>query len=450
MLKVVETFSGIGSQAKALKNIGVEHEIICTADWDINAIIAYDLIHNGKQDLSQYKNMTKEELIQSLKKYTLSLNGKKPSTEKNIQDLNEETLKRILYAIKRTKNLVSITDIKAQDLPNKIDLLTYSFPCQDLSVAGNWHGNNGGIDRNAHNRSGMLWEVERILKERKQLEMPLPKFLLMENVSNILSERHLKNFKEWTGYLEEIGYYNKIYTLDASKFGIPQKRIRTYMISILIQKDENKKRRLDSYFQRHDLSDDKYIRSLKIEEKKLSEFLRLDYNNNKYKIEADMCQPNNTPSRRDIYEKNTKIYQNKQVVAEIIPTVTTKQDRHPNSGVIDYDNKKNGKSKFRYLTPRECFLLMGFEEKDYDNIVDNNFKYRKSNFFNIEKLNRMAGNSIVVNVLEEIFKQIDYINSKVFQEETEEQLKKMSSIDKFKSKLIDLLNAQNEKYEIIK
>ena len=54
MFKVIETFSGIGSQAKALENIGIKHKILCTVDWDINAIIAYDLIHNGKQDLEKY------------------------------------------------------------------------------------------------------------------------------------------------------------------------------------------------------------------------------------------------------------------------------------------------------------------------------------------------------------------------------------------------------------
>lgn len=450
MLKVVETFSGIGSQAKALKNIGIDYEIVCTADWDINAIIAYDLIHNGPQDLIKYRNMTKQDLIQSLNGYTLSLDGKKPATEKNIQDLSEEVLKRILFAIKRNNNLVSITDIKGRDLPNKIDLLTYSFPCQDLSVAGHWHGNKSGIDRNAHNRSGMLWEVERILKERISEKMKLPRFLLMENVSNILSDRHKDNFKEWTDYLENIGYYNQIYTLDASKFGIPQKRVRTYMLSVLIENDETKKRRIRNYFRNHNLQDDEFIEVLNIKQRKLKEFLRVDYNNLKYRIEADMCQPNDTPSRKDIYEFNTKIYQNKKVVAETVPTVTTKQDRHPNSGVIDYFNNKEGKSKFRYLTPRECFLLMGFEEKDYDNIVNNNFKYRKRDFFNIEKLNRMAGNSIVVNVLEEIFKQVDYINNIILMEETEIQYTQKSSIDIIKSKLSDLFNAQNEAYQVIK
>lgn len=450
MLKVVETFSGIGSQAKALKNIGIEYEIICTADWDINAIIAYDLIHHGKQDLSVYKNMTKQDLLKILSKYTLSLDGKKPATEKNMQDLNEEVLKRVLYAIKRSNNLVSITDIKARDLPNKIDLLTYSFPCQDLSVAGNWHGNKSGIDRNAHNRSGMLWEVERILKERISEKMQLPRFLLMENVSNILSDRHKYNFKEWTDYLEEIGYCNQIYTLDASKFGIPQKRIRTYMLSVLVKNDEKKKRKVENFFKEHNLENEKYVKSLNIKERKLKEFLRLDYSNEQYRIEADLCQPNDTPSRKDIYEHNTKIYHDKKVIAQTVPTVTTKQDRHPNSGVIDYCNEKEGKSKFRYLTPRECFLLMGFDEEDYNNIVNNNFEYRKRNFFNIEKLNRMAGNSIVVNVLEEIFKQVDYINNIIFMEEEQVQYNSVSSIEKFKSKLIGLFNAQNEAYQVIK
>lgn len=449
MLKVVETFSGIGSQAKALRNIGIDFEIICTAEWDINAMIAYDLIHHGEQDLTIYNGMTKQELIKSLSNYTLSLNGKKPATEKNMQDLSEEVLKRVLCAINRSNNLVSITDIKAKDLPNRIDLLTYSFPCQDLSVAGYWHGNKGGIDRNAHNRSGMLWEVERILKERFTEQMQLPRFLLMENVSNILSDRHKDNFKEWTDYLEEIGYCNQIYTLDASKFGIPQKRVRTYMISVLVENDINKRRKVENYFKEHNLEDDKYIRTLNIKERKIKEFLRLDYNNKAYRKESDLCQPNDTPSRREIYENNIKIYNNNKVNSITVPTVTTKQDRHPNSGVIDYCNQKEGKSKFRYLTPRECFLLMGFDEDDYNNIVNNNFEYRKRDFFNIEKLNRMAGNSIVVNVLEEIFKQVDYINNIIFMEDME-QVEQTSSIDRIKSKLAELFNVQNEIYQVIK
>ena len=450
MLKVVETFSGIGSQAKALENIGIEHEIVCTADWDINAIIGYDLIHNGKQDLEVYNHLTKEELIKSLKKYTLSLNGKKPATEQNIEKLSEEVLRRLLCAINRSKNLVSITDIKARDLPESIDLLTYSFPCQDLSLAGNWHGNNSGIDRNAHNRSGMLWEVERILKERIKEKMGLPKFLLMENVSNILSERHIKNFDEWRGYLEEIGYYNQTYTLDSSKFGTPQKRKRTYMLSVLVGEDSIVKNKVKNYFISHNLEDDNYVKKLKIKRRKLNEILKTNYNNPIYRKEADLCQPNDTPSRREIYQDNAHILENGKISVTTVPTVTTKQDRNPNSGVIEYSNGKSGKSFFRYFTPRECFLLMGFDEEDYNNIINNNFMNKGRSFFNIEKLNRMAGNSIVVNVLEEIFRQVEYINERILVNITKEDDEGAFSLSSLKNKLQDMLKTQTDSYQIIK
>lgn len=143
MFKVIETFSGIGSQAKALENMKIKHKILCTVDWDINAIIAYDLIHKGKQNLEKYNKLSQKEIIERLKKYTLSMNGKKPATEKAIENLNYEVAKRLLAAIERTNNLVSITDIRGEKLPDDVDLLTYSFPCQDLSVAGFWHGNKG-------------------------------------------------------------------------------------------------------------------------------------------------------------------------------------------------------------------------------------------------------------------------------------------------------------------
>lgn len=450
MIKVVETFSGIGSQAQALKNIGVDYEILHTVEWDINAILAYDLIHHGKQNLEPYMNYTKKELLERVQQYTISMDGKKPATTKNLHDLNEDLMRRILCAIDRSKNLVSITDVTASDLPSDIDMLTYSFPCQDLSVAGNWHGNKGGIDRDAHNRSGMLWEIERILKERVERNMKLPQFLLMENVSNILSNRHIKNFTSWTDYLESIGYYNKIYTLDASKFGIPQKRVRTYMLSVHTNNNPINKIKIDNYFKEHDLQDDDYIKSLHIKERKLKEFLRLDYRNKQYRLEADLCQPNDTPSRQEIYQTNPQIVKGKTVVGKYVPTVTTKQDRHPNSGVIDYDNGKSEKSKFRYLTPRECFLLMGFSEDNYNSLVENNFMYRQRKFFNIEKLNKMAGNSIVVSVLEEIFKQVNAIQNIILCDNKKRTPNSGLSMDSIKSELAALFEAKKKAFQVIK
>lgn len=274
----------------------------------------------------------------------------------------------------------------------------------------------------------MLWEVERILKERVESKLELPKFLLMENVSAILTSRHKANFDEWTGYLNEIGYTNHIYTLNASDFGIPQKRVRTYMISVLTNNDKMKENQVKNYFEKHDLANPKYTHRIIKNHKNLKDdILKLDYNNVQYKMEADECQPNDTVSRREIYQKNDILYRNRKVNNIVVSTVTTKQDRHPNSGLIDYYSEKANKSNYRYLTPRECFLLMGFDEQDYQRIIDNNFKARKGEmFFTRDKLYKMAGNSIVVNVLEEIFKQIIYIEKNILQEE---KVKKFSRIE---------------------
>ena len=283
----------------------------------------------------------------------------------------------------------------------------------------------------------MLWEVERILKERVESKLELPKFLLMENVSAILTSRHKANFDEWTGYLNEIGYTNHIYTLNASDFGIPQKRVRTYMISVLTNNDKIKENQVKNYFEKHDLANPKYTHRIIKKHKNLKDdILKLDYNNIQYRIEADECQPNDTMSRREIYKKNDILYTNKKVNNIVVSTVTTKQDRHPNSGLIDYYSEDTNKSNYRYLTPRECFLLMGFDEQDYQRIIDNNFQARKGEmFFTRDKLYKMAGNSIVVNVLEEIFKQIIYIEKNILQDEKAKKFSRIEETVKIVSKI---------------
>ena len=417
MLKVVETFSGIGAQATALRNIGIEHEIVGTADWDVYAIMAYDLIHNGKPEKSKYDNMNKDELLEILKKHTLSMDGKKPATIKQIESQSKEFLARLCAAIDRTNNMISVTDIKGIDIPNDTDLLTYSFPCQDLSSAGFWHGNKGGIDRDANNRSSMLWQIERILLERYNSNMSMPKFLLMENVTNIVSNRHIDNFNEWKNSLKNMGYESYPMILNAKDFGIPQKRKRFYMLSIYINHNEELKEKLDEYFKKHNLEDLEYIKTLELKSRKVEDILKLDYSNEIYKCEADYSQPKNTKSRLAIWNDNEKLFVNNKINVDIIPTLTTKQDRHPNSGVIEY-TKLEGKCAFRYLTPREGFMLMGFEEDDYQRIIDNNFKTKRgSYFFTRDKLNKMAGNSIVVYVLEQIFKEVYEINNTILSEQ---------------------------------
>lgn len=401
---MIETFSGIGSQSQALKNLGVDYEVVATAEWDINALYAYDIIHNGKQDLKDLRHHTKESLIKELMKFNISSNGKSPLTEKSLRSMPIIQLKSIYAAIVRNNNLVDISEVHSQDLPNA-DILTYSFPCQDLSVSGHWHNNTGGIDRDAQNRSTLLWQIERILKEYEASKKELPKFLLMENVSNILSKRHIDNFREWQGFLEDLNYVNQVYTLDARDFGVPQTRKRTFMISVLANNLENKKA-IEDYFSQNNLENYKS----KVMHK-LDEYLKLDYSQEKYRLEALDSTPMFTDSRKKIFEQNIILAEGDKVFNNLYAkTVTTKQDRHPNSGLVAYSAEgilTDKNKKYRNLTPRECFLLMGFDESHFDALMENNFISKgNQKFLSTSKLVKMAGNSIVVPILEKIFEQM--------------------------------------------
>lgn len=397
---MVEMFSGIGSQAKALKKLNLKYDIHIL-DWDISAFYAYDIIHHGKHtdELIQNIHLSHNELVEFLASKNLSTNGKHPVSKKYLASWKTDALKRVYIAYNRTNNLGNIKYTEYYNLPDNIEILTYSFPCQDLSIGGAWHGNMTGIDRNANNRSSMLWEVERILEDLKKYNKPLPKFLLMENVYNINSERHKHNFNEWKQKLDELGYCNRDFSLNSINYGIPQSRKRTYMLSVL-SKDDNIINYIKNYeFTKHDCPD-------------IMNFLRTDYSIEKYKKEADASNPNKSESRDKIYQDNIIIY-DKEPLVQYIKTITTKQDRNPNSGIIEYPEHGEGKSRYRNLTPRECFLFMGFDEDDYDNLIASNFEIQNNKeFYKREKLERLAGNSIVVNVLMEIFTLINNIKIK--------------------------------------
>lgn len=410
ILRLIETFSGIGAQAQALENIGADFETVATVEWELGAMYAYDILHNGDQDLTPYRHHTKSSLVECLSQYNLSGDGKKPLTENALNSMSTYYLKQILAAIDNTSNLVDITRVKANDLPDG-DILTYSFPCQDLSVGGNWHHNQGGIDRNAKNRSTLLWQIERILKEYKQIDKKMPRYLLMENVSTILSDKHIGNFMEWCTFLEDLGYVNKILTLDARDFGLPQLRVRTYMLSIMAE-NESEYNIIESYLRENDLEN---MKNFDVEMKPLTDYLRLDYTNPIYKQEALLSTPHYTPSREKIFNSNPHLaIDNKVREGGYARTITTKQDRNPNSGIITF-NKSFLTEKNRYyrnLTPRECFLLMGVKEDDFDRLMaNNNYISKDKKILPDSKLIKLAGNSIAIPVLEAIFKQVEEIDN---------------------------------------
>lgn len=178
-IRLIELFAGIGSQAMALRNIGADFEKYLICEWHTAAIASYKAIHfeNDNADYSQGK--TKEELADILFNLGISSDGKNALTHQQIARKSEQWLRTMYNNIKATNNLVNITKITGEQLqitqPEKYTyIMTYSFPCQDLSIAGKMAGMNKG----AGTRSGLLWEAERLLNETHTL----PQILLMENV----------------------------------------------------------------------------------------------------------------------------------------------------------------------------------------------------------------------------------------------------------------------------
>ena len=127
-------------------------------------------------------------------------------------------------------------NVKGHDLgelpSNQTSILTYSFPCQDLSLAGKRQG-MATSQADGGTRSGLLWEIERIIRERERENSTLPTILLMENVPEVVGKNNIAHFKKWEEQLRKFGYSNYVETLNGKNYGIPQNRKRTFMISIL-------------------------------------------------------------------------------------------------------------------------------------------------------------------------------------------------------------------------
>ena len=167
MLKVFESFAGIGTQRMGLERAGIDHEVVGICEIDKFAIDSYQAIHG------------------------------------------------------ETKNYGDISKIDPKDLPD-FDLFTYSFPCTSISMAGK----QKGFKKGSGTQSSLLWECEKVIRAKK------PKYLLMENVKNLVANKFKPGFEEWLTALEELGYTNYYSVLNAKDFGIPQNRERVFCVSI--------------------------------------------------------------------------------------------------------------------------------------------------------------------------------------------------------------------------
>lgn len=234
--KLIELFAGIGSQYRALKvleeaqekkEFTITHHKIC--EWAYNSIVMYNLIHI--KDFTDYsKDLSKDELIKKVEGISIDYN--KPLTLDQLNRKSIEWLKDAYNNIVATNNLIDISNVKGKDLDfdkNDNVIMTWSFPCQDISLAGKMLGAN----EDSGTRSSLLYQVIRLLREREREQLPLPKILLMENVAALVNQNNIHNMQKAELILSNLGYTNYIQILDTSDYGLPQHRERVFMVSIL-------------------------------------------------------------------------------------------------------------------------------------------------------------------------------------------------------------------------
>lgn len=394
-IRLIELFGGVGSQAMALKNLEVDFEHYKLVEIDRYCIASYNAIHKTNF-------VTKD-----------------------------------------------ITKIHADDLEivetDKYEyIVTYSFPCQDLSISGRQRG----MEKGSGTRSGLLWEVERLLDECQEL----PQILLMENVPEIIGKKNRKDFQSWELKLQQLGYMNYVEILNAKNYGIPQNRRRCFMISVLGKYNYNfptpfkLNLRLGDMLENEDEVDEKFYLS----DKTIKRMLNTKFNQCSLKkalvskdgiantilarfegapqvINQPLCLNSKVDGKQPSVQK--RIYDSNGISTSIttsympsiaIPEATKKEAYegdgayinrpHQKRGVVQHDMiqtlKTNGNDvgvvvnvflRIRKLTPLECWRLMGFKDEDFEEAskVNSNSQFYKQ-----------AGNSIVVNVLEAIFKQL--------------------------------------------
>lgn len=302
-----------------------------------------------------------------------------------------------LYPQWADRNFGDISKIDWSQVPD-FDLFTYSSPCQDFSSAGLQKGGEDG----SGTRSSLLWECRRAIAAKH------PKYLLFENVANIISKKHCAVFNQWLLELEQLAYANFAKVLNATDFEIPQNRKRIFVFSVLAEGDaphyEFPKplpltRCLGDYLEekvdeKYYLSD-KMIKYINSNGGKDGGFKGGKNITNGKGIAACLNARYAKMGRQDNYIIEAKIIQrgrgfNKGGEHNIAPTITSNSYEN-NNFVVDTQER------IRKLIPREYFRLMGVDEADID-------KIQASGISNSQQY-KMAGNSIVVDVLYHIFRQ---------------------------------------------
>lgn len=366
MLRVFSTFTGVGSPEMALKNLGVDFTVVGVSEVDKNALLAYkEIHHNGASSTFDVDTAT---MVDEMEKANIAYNF---STDKGEMPRSSKAISELYEAHKTVNNFGDIRLIDERALPD-FDLFTYSFPCKNISVAGG----QAGMSKGSGTQSSLLWECERIIEEKR------PKFLLMENVKNLVGKSHISELERWISRLEELGYSSKYKVLNACNFGLPQNRERVMMVSVL----GDKCRDLPSGCRTA-----RSIEDIKEPHDTVDEML--------FYVDDEIVFNSMTPrvgKLNHVGNVGGKCHSNKRVYNSIgyAPTLNSMNggNRQP---------KVQFKEVSRRLSPLECWRLQGYADEDF---------HRASTKLPKSKLYERSGRGIAVPMLEEIFKTMELDN----------------------------------------
>ena len=323
-MKLLSLFSGIGAFEKALDNLDIEYDLVNYCEIDSYASKAYSLIHG----------------------------------------------------VPESKNLGDITKVETSKLKD-IDMVTYGFPCQDISIQGMQKGFEDGEERT---RSGLFFEALRIIEDTK------PKYAIAENVKNLVSKRFEKEFEIVLSSLEEAGYNNYWTILNSKDFGIPQNRERVFIISIRKDIDDGKFEFPQPellFLNVRDLMEDSAPKNCYLKDEDVRKFVSKP-------TSVGNCSQLGYIDRPTFHDFSNRVYSIDGIARTLMGEGGNCNDK---AGQYLLDS-----GQIRRLTPKECFRLMGFDDRDIDILIKNKISNTQ--------LYKMAGNSIVVDVLEAIFEML--------------------------------------------
>ena len=297
-----------------------------------------------------------------------------------------------------------VQDVCKWDKDIEVDLIMHGSPCQDFSVAGN----NAGGDKGSGTRSSLMYETIRIVTKLR------PKYVIWENVKNLLSKKHKHNFDSYIEQLSQLGYTSFYKVLNAKDYGIPQNRERVFTISILnggefefpekqplelILKDLLVDNVDEKYYMKHLLipkqgtnSSESCVQIGTLDMKGL-ECIKRVYSSDGLSptltnMQGGHRQPKILAAAMRGRENNGEIKQRIELSdREYANAITT----------VQKDSLVANDYQIRKLTPKECWRLMGFSDEDFE---------KAANVNSNSQLYKQAGNSIVVDVLVSIFENL--------------------------------------------